>query len=100
MVSCINGLQFYFVVNQSDFYDIWIGYCGYFNQLMFGLMCNDYLEWDVYCCGLEGFMDGVCEILILFGFDMDCYFQESFQVFVEIKVEFNDFDDVVLQEDI
>ncbi|MFN3130904.1 2Fe-2S iron-sulfur cluster-binding protein [Roseibium sp.] len=99
MACRTNGLQLHFVVNQSDPYEVWTGYRGYFNQLMLGLMCNDYLERDVYCCGPEGFMEGVREILNALGYDMDRYHQESFQAPAETKEELTEFDDVVPQED-
>ncbi|WP_421982703.1 2Fe-2S iron-sulfur cluster-binding protein [Roseibium sp.] len=99
MASRVTGLQLHFVVKQSDPYEVWTGYRGHFNQLMLGLMCNDYLERDVYCCGPEGFMDAVREILNALGYDMDRYHQESFQAPAETKAELTEFDDVVPQED-
>ena len=99
MASRVTGLQLHFVVGQSDPYEGWTGYRGHFNQLMLGLMCNDYLERDVYCCGPEGFMDAVREILNALGYDMDRYHQESFQAPAETKAELTEFDDIVPQED-
>ena len=65
---------------------------------MLGLMCNDYLERDVYCCGPEGFMEGVREILNALGYDMDRYHQESFQLRRRPR-RAHEFDDVVPQEE-
>ncbi|AMN53742.1 MULTISPECIES: hybrid-cluster NAD(P)-dependent oxidoreductase [Stappiaceae] len=100
MASRVNGLQLHFVVTKSDPYEVWTGYRGHFNQLMLGLMCNDYLEREVYCCGPEGFMESVREILNSLGFNMENYFQESFQAPAETKAELTEFDDVVPQDDV
>ncbi|MDN3719036.1 2Fe-2S iron-sulfur cluster-binding protein [Roseibium salinum] len=100
MASRVNGLQLHFVVSRNDPYEVWTGYRGHFNQLMLGLMCNDYLERDVYCCGPEGFMNAVREILNALGFDMERYHQESFQAPAETREELTEFDDLVPQDDI
>ena len=78
MASRSPGLKLHFVVSQEDPFDVWTGYRGRFNMLMLGLMAPDYLERDVYCCGPEGFMDAVREMLITIGFDMARYHQENF----------------------
>ncbi len=99
MASRVNGLQLHFVVKKNDPYEVWTGYRGRFNQLMLGLMCSDYLERDVFCCGPESFMEAVREILNTLGYDMDRYHQESFQAPAETRAELTEFDDVVPQED-
>jgi ferredoxin-NADP reductase len=93
MASRITGLQLHFVVSQSDPFDVWTGYRGTFNQLMLGLMCNDYLERDVYCCGPEGFMTSAREILHSLGYDMARYHQESFAAPAETVADLKEFDD-------
>lgn len=98
MASRVTGLQLHFVVTRSDPYEVWTGYRGTFNQLMLGLMCNDYLERDVYCCGPEGFMTAVREILHSLGYDMDRYHQESFAAPAETIAEIKEFDDAVPTE--
>ncbi len=100
MASRVNGLQLHFVVSRNDPYEVWTGYRGHFNQLMLGLMCNDYLEREVYCCGPEGFMESVREILNALGYDMDRYHQESFQAPAETSADLTEFDDVVPQDDV
>ncbi|GHE04484.1 dioxygenase [Defluviimonas sp. 20V17] len=95
MASRITGLQLHFVVKNSQPYEVWTGYRGQFNQLMLGLMCGDYLERDVYCCGPEGFMASVREILRSLGYDMERYRQETFAAPVQDVSEFEEFDDVV-----
>lgn len=78
MASRIAGLKLHFVVMGADPYEVWTGYRGTLNQLMLGLICGDYLEREVYCCGPEGFMANVREILNSLHFDMSRYHQESF----------------------
>ena len=99
MASRVTGLDLHFVVQERDPFDTWTGYRGRFNQLMLGLMCNDYLDRDVYCCGPEGFMSGVRDILNTLGYDMSRYHQESFAAPAETAAELTDFDDVVPDED-
>jgi ferredoxin-NADP reductase len=98
MASRITGLQLHFVVKSSEAYEVWTGYRGQFNQLMLGLMCGDYLDRDVYCCGPEGFMTSVREILRSLGYDMDRYSQETFAAPAQDASEFKDFDDQVPSE--
>lgn len=87
------GLQLHFVVNENDPYEVWTGYRGMFNQLMLGLMCQDYIEREVYCCGPEEFMGVVREILISLGYDMERYRQESFAAPAATKAQIPEFDD-------
>lgn len=78
MASRVQGLKLNFVVGQDEPYEVWTGYRGRFNQLMLGLMAPDYLEREVYCCGPEGFMQSVRDMLNALGYDMSRYRQESF----------------------
>ncbi|WP_412778182.1 2Fe-2S iron-sulfur cluster-binding protein [Thalassospira lucentensis] len=96
MASRINGIDLKWVVEETDPFKPWTGYLGTFNQLMLGLMAQDYLEREVFCCGPEPFMQAVREVLIGLGFDMDRYHQESFQA-PEINAEETP-DDVIPDE--
>lgn len=78
MASRVNGIDLKWVVEQTDPYKPWTGYRGMFNQLMLGLMAQDYLEREVFCCGPEPFMQAVREALNGLGYDMERYHQESF----------------------
>ena len=95
MATRVSGLALHFVVSRPDPYEVWTGYRGQLNQLMLGLMCNDYLEREVYCCGPEGFMASVREILISLGADMTRYHQESFATPAATVAEITEFDDPV-----
>lgn len=93
MATRAQGLALHFVVSRPDPYEVWTGYRGQFNQLMLGLMCNDYLDRDVYCCGPEGFMTAVRDILISLGYDMARYNQESFHAPAQTQAQIPDFAD-------
>ncbi|WP_420549057.1 2Fe-2S iron-sulfur cluster-binding protein [Curvivirga sp.] len=95
MASRAPGLDLKFVVEEPDPYSPWTGYQGQFNQLMLGLMAQDYLDREVYCCGPEPFMQAVREALAGLGFNMDNYFQESFGAPVKTEAEQPDLDDVI-----
>ncbi|MBK0399712.1 hybrid-cluster NAD(P)-dependent oxidoreductase [Limibaculum sp. M0105] len=94
MASRVQGLKLHFVVGRDEPYEVWTGYRGRFNQLMLGLMTPDYLERDVYCCGPEGFMQSVRDMLHSLGYDMARYRQESFDAPAE-RVE-----DIIAPEDV
>jgi stachydrine N-demethylase, reductase component len=78
IASRTEGIDLKWVVEQKDPYRPWTGYSGMFNQLMLGLMAQDYLEREVFCCGPEPFMQAVRDVLVGLGYDMDRYHQESF----------------------
>ncbi|MGN7870875.1 2Fe-2S iron-sulfur cluster-binding protein [Paracoccus sp. 22332] len=78
MASRTEGIALKWVVEEKDPYRPWTGFQGVFNQLMLGLMAQDYLEREVFCCGPEPFMQAVRDALSGLGFDMDRYHQESF----------------------
>lgn len=98
MASRTSGLKLHFVVDDDDPYTVWTGYRGRLSALMLGLMVPDYLEREVYCCGPEGFMEGVREMLISLGYDMENYHQESFSAPAESRAELTEFDDLVPDE--
>lgn len=81
--SRVPGLQLRFTVEEVEPFAVWYGYRGRLNQIMLGLMANDYLEREVYCCGPEPFMKSVRDMLASLGFDMAHYHQESFSAPVE-----------------
>lgn len=97
MASRVDGIDLHWVVEGTDPYTPWTGYRGMFNQLMLGLMAQDYLEREVFCCGPEQFMRAVREALAGLGYDMDRYHQESFHAPVA-EAEIVP-DDVVPQDD-
>lgn len=65
-------------VCEKDTDNIWTGIKGRFNKLILGLVSQDYMERDVYCCGPPPFMKAVRDALYVSGFDMEKYYEESF----------------------
>lgn len=74
----------------------WPGYSGRLNQLMLELICSDYMEREVFCCGPAPYMQAVRDILIAAGFDMRHYHEESFATPVHNESESVGHDDVRL----
>ncbi len=99
MARRVPGMRVSYVVNEEEDHEVWTGYLGRFNQLMLGLMAPDYLEREVYCCGPEGFMQSVRDMLNALGYDMAYYHQESFHAPAETKADQPPIDDVVPQEE-
>lgn len=66
------------VCERPNPYGAWTGYTGRINQLMLELICSDYREREVFCCGPEPFMNAVRDFLRVAGYDMDRYHEESF----------------------
>ena len=98
MSSRVPGIDLHWVVEAPHRYAPWTGYRGTFNQLMLGLMAQDYLEREVFCCGPEPFMQAVREALQGLGFDMAHYHQESFHASAATEAEIPDIEDVVPDE--
>ena len=98
MSSRVPGIDLHWVVEAPDRYAPWTGYRGTFNQLMLGLMAQDYLEREVFCCGPEPFMQAVREALQGLGFDMAHYHQESFHAPAATEAEIPEIEDVVPDE--
>ncbi|MEI4473512.1 hybrid-cluster NAD(P)-dependent oxidoreductase [Frigidibacter sp. MR17.24] len=99
MASRTPGLKLQFVVREDDPYRTWTGYKGRFNALMLGLMAPDYLEREVFCCGPDGFMTSVREMLYSLGYDMEHYHQESFHAPAETAAEVPVHEDIVPSDD-
>ncbi|MFW8594137.1 2Fe-2S iron-sulfur cluster-binding protein [Cribrihabitans neustonicus] len=95
MAARVPGIKLHFVVEEDDPYQVWTGYRGQLNQIMLGLMAQDYLEREVYCCGPDAFMQAVRDMLNGLGFDMENYHQESFGAPVETEADAPEIDDVV-----
>lgn len=98
MAARVPSIKLHFIVAKDDPYDVWSGYRGHFNQIMLGLIANDYLDREIYCCGPETFMQSVRDILHTLGFDMAKYFQESFDAPIETKADLPKLNDVVPDE--
>ncbi|AXC49954.1 hybrid-cluster NAD(P)-dependent oxidoreductase [Paracoccus suum] len=98
MANRTPGLQLHFTVEELDPFRSWMGYRGRLTQIMLGLMAQDYLEREVFCCGPEPFMQAVRDMLVALGYDMAHYHQESFGAPVETEAQAPVLDDVVPDE--
>lgn len=98
MANRTPGIQLHFVVEGLDEFRAWPGYRGRLSQIMLGLMAQDYLDREVFCCGPEPFMQAVREMLQSLGYDMARYHQESFQSAVHDESEAPVIADVVPDE--
>lgn len=86
------------VVEKPNPYGAWTGYSGRINQLMLELICSDYREREVFCCGPEAYMQAVRDVLIAAGFDMRRYHEESFAVPVHDASEMRQHSDVSIED--
>jgi stachydrine N-demethylase, reductase component len=75
----------------------WAGYSGRLNQLMLELICPDYMEREVFCCGPEPYMQAVRDVLIAAGYDMKHHHEESFNTPVHDASETVQHDDVHIE---
>ena len=98
MASRMPTIKLHYIVEEDDPFQVWTGIRGRLNQIMLGMIANDYMEREVYCCGPEPFMNAVREILIALGYDMDRYHQESFGAPEETVEETPEQEDVVPDE--
>jgi ferredoxin-NADP reductase len=78
MATRVPDIKLTWIVEEPDAYACWTGYLGRLNQLMLELICPDYFEREIFCCGPEPFMQGVRDVLHVAGFDFGHYHEESF----------------------
>ncbi len=68
-----------FIVEGHEPRHGWHGLRGRIEAAKLPLLCPDFKERTVFCCGPEPFMKGVRDMLSAAGFDMARYNEESFQ---------------------
>lgn len=56
---------------------------GWLDLVWFFVLLFDFLMCEIFCCGFGGFMWYVQDMLVMVGFDMVYYYQESFQFDVD-----------------
>ncbi len=72
------SLKLAFTCETTPAQHSWSGYTGRLSLQMLSLMSPDFLERKIFCCGPALFMDGVRNMLRQAGFDMEKYYEESF----------------------
>lgn len=98
MAARVPDFRLGWVVSENDPYKVWTGYRGRLNGLMLELMAPDYFEREIFCCGPEGFMQSVRDVLNLAGFDMTRYHEESFHAPITDPAAAPEPDDVIPDE--
>ncbi|RED48644.1 hybrid-cluster NAD(P)-dependent oxidoreductase [Aestuariispira insulae] len=98
MSARVSDFKLSYICERPDEYGAWTGYTGRLNQLMLELICPDYMEREIFCCGPEPYMQAVRDILNSAGYDMDRYHEESFSAPVASEEEAPEHDDVIIDE--
>lgn len=84
------GLKLAFTCEAASAVHGWSGFMGRLSLPMLSLMSPDFLDRQVFCCGPAPFMDGVQNMLREAGFDMDNYYEESFDFGAETAGSFDE----------
>jgi ferredoxin-NADP reductase len=99
MTARVPDIKLAWIVTHTDRYSAWTGFTGRFNQLMLELICPDFFEREIFCCGPEGFMQSTRDILHAASFDMQHYHEESFQApITDLRDEPQHDDDIIPDE--
>ena len=88
------------VVRDTDRYDVWTGFQGRLNHLMLELIAPDFASREIFCCGSEGFMQSVRDVLHAEDFDMTHYHEESFGVPIYTEEDTPEHNDVIPADDV
>jgi ferredoxin-NADP reductase len=78
MCSRINNFSLSLICERQETGQAWAGYRGYLDHNKLSLICDDFMEREIFCCGPEVYMNAVKKMLQASGFDMDRYHEESF----------------------
>lgn len=78
MDSRVDNLTLHAIVERVEIGQTWNGYRGFIDRDKLSLMCPDFLDREVFCCGPEPYMAAVRGILQDAGFEMRRYHEESF----------------------
>ncbi|WP_430474639.1 FAD-binding oxidoreductase [Thalassospira lucentensis] len=78
LASQNSGLKLSFTCDTAAAHHRWTGFTGRLSLSMLSLMSPDFKDRKVFCCGPGRFMEGVRNMLGEAGFDMEKYYEESF----------------------
>lgn len=76
--SRIENFQLYFICGHLESGQVWAGMRGLMDEQKLLMAAPDLLEREIFCCGPEGYMKLVRDLLKKAGFDMSHYHQELF----------------------
>lgn len=74
----MDALSLGFIVQERSLHRNWAGHMGRIDAARLPILAPDFHEREVFCCGPDGFMTHVQDLLRSAGFDMAHYHQESF----------------------
>jgi ferredoxin-NADP reductase len=72
------SLKLAFTCETSSASHCWSGYTGRLSLAMLSLMSPDFMDRKIFCCGPAMFMEGVRNMLKQAAFNMEKYYEESF----------------------
>lgn len=78
LTSSMPNLKVSFLIKEHEMGQLWTGIRGRLEAPKLPLLAPDFKDRVIFCCGPEGFMRDVREMLEASGFDMAHYHQESF----------------------
>lgn len=76
--SRIKNFSLSLICERQETGQAWAGYRGYLDEYKLSLICGDFMQREIFCCGPEVYMNAVKKILKAAGFDMRRYHEESF----------------------
>ena len=77
----------------------WAGYRGYLDAEKLQMICPDFLQREIFCCGPDAYMRAVKKMLQQSGYDMQRYHEESFGA-TPVEVEQDALDQAEIAVDI
>lgn len=78
MCSRISNFSLSLICERQETGQAWHGYRGYLDSNKLAMICSDFMQREIYCCGPEVYMKAVKNLLENNGFDMAHYHEESF----------------------
>ncbi|MEM5530543.1 hybrid-cluster NAD(P)-dependent oxidoreductase [Gammaproteobacteria bacterium AS21] len=78
MCSRVSNFSLSVICARQDIGQVWSGYRGYLDINKLEMICGDYKQREIYCCGPESYMSAVKTMLEKSGYDMSRYHEESF----------------------
>src|SRR5690606_24033353 len=78
MAARISNFSLHVICEKHGLGEAWAGYRGYLNKPMLELIAPDFLEREIFCCGLTPYMAAVRKLLEAAGYDMQRYHEEAF----------------------
>ncbi len=78
MSSRISNFNLSLICERQQTGQVWSGFRGYLDEPKLQMICADFMQREIFCCGPEVYMSAVKRMLKALGFDMSRYHEESF----------------------